>query len=229
MSESVIPSDLRCVIFDMDGVLYDSMKNHEIAWAGCFKTVGIDFPAYEAYMHEGSPGHETIGYVFKQYLNREASEEEKERVYNEKIRIMGQLPKAEIMPAMNDLVNFLRKKGIAVWVVTGSKQPTLLDRLTDDFGMDPNQIITANDVQKGKPDPEPYRKAVDRSGFTAEQCLVVENAPLGVRSSKAAGVATIGVNTGVLEEKVLADVGADIVLPDTKSLYAYMLEYFTNK
>ncbi|GAF05085.1 HAD family hydrolase [Saccharicrinis fermentans] len=222
MSEAIIPRDLRCVIFDMDGVLYDSMKNHEIAWTGCFKTVGIDFPAYEAYLHEGSPGLETIAYVYRQYLNKEVSEEECERIYNEKIRLMGQLPIAEKMPQMGDLIDFIRETGMDVWVVTGSKQPTLLDRLSDDFGIPAKQIISASDVTKGKPDPEPYAKAVARCGFTAEQCMVVENAPLGVQSAKAAGVTTIAVNTGVLEDEVLVEAGADIVLPDTSSLYSYV-------
>ena len=228
MSKTVIPTDLKCVIFDMDGVLYDSMKNHEVTWAGCFKAEGIDFPAYEAYMYEGTPGHETIGQVFKKYLNKEATQEDKVRVYNEKVRLMGQAPKAEKMPKMEELIALLNQKGIAVWVVTGSKQPTLLDRLSDDFGINPDQIISAKDVSKGKPHPEPYLKAVAGCGFDAGSCLVVENAPLGVRSAKAAGITTIAVNTGVLEDKVLAEEGADVVLPDTTALLPYVKSYFGN-
>lgn len=226
MSNTVIPKDLKCVIFDMDGVLYDSMKNHESTWVGCFKAEGIDFPAYDAYMYEGRPGHETIGCVFKEHLNREATQEDKERVYNEKVRLMGMASEAEMMPMMKELIELFKQQGKEVWVVTGSKQPTLLDRLNGDFGIDLNQIISAKDVVKGKPDPEPYLKAVAGCGFDAKQCLVVENAPLGVRSAKAAGITTIAVNTGILEEEVLAKEGADIVLPDTKSLYPYVEGYF---
>ncbi len=226
MSKTVIPEDLKCVIFDMDGVLYDSMKNHEVTWSGSFKAEGIDFPAYEAYMHEGRPGHETIAYVFQQYLNKEATQEDKERVYNEKVRLMSQAPIAEKMPQMENLIQMLKDKGIETWVVTGSKQPTLLDRLHDDFGFPSNQIISAKDVKKGKPDPEPYLKSVEGCGFKAEQCMVVENAPLGVRSAKAAGITTIAVNTGVLEDEVLAKEGADLVLPDTASLFPYVQSYF---
>jgi len=227
MRKTIIPKDLKCVIFDMDGVLYDSMKFHEITWTGSFKAEGINFPAYEAYMHEGRPGHETIAYVFKQYLNQEATQQDKERVYNEKVRLMSTLPKASEMPMMKALIDFLNKKEIAVWVVTGSKQPTLLNRLSDDFGIDNQQVISAKDVTQGKPHPEPYLKAVDRSGYKADECMVVENAPLGVRSAKAAGVVTIAVNTGVLKDEVLANEGADIVLPDTTRLYPYVKAYFS--
>jgi HAD superfamily hydrolase (TIGR01509 family) len=226
MKKSVIPLDLKCVIFDMDGVLYDSMKNHESTWMGCMKMVGIDFPAEEAYLQEGSPGYETIAYAFKKYLNKEATQHDKETIYNEKVRLMALAPQVEKMPMMDELIAFLKQKGLAIWVVTGSKQPTLLDKLGGDFSIEPQHIISAKDVQKGKPDPEPYLKAVAGSGFKAEECLVVENAPLGVKAAKAAGITTIAVNTGVLEDVVLANEGADIVLPNTKSLYPYVKSYF---
>ena len=224
MSKSVIPTDLKCVIFDMDGVLYDSMKNHESTWVGCLKPEGIDFPPYEAYLHEGRTGFDTIGYAFKKYLNVEATQADKERVYNEKVRLMGLAPKAKIMPMIPELIEVLKSKDIDIWVVTGSKQPTLLDKLNGDFGIEANQIVSARDVVNGKPHPEPYLKAVARSGFKAEQCVVVENAPLGVRAAKTAGITTIAVNTGVLEDAVLEDEKADIVLPDTKSLMPYFLK-----
>ncbi len=222
MTSSVIPSNLKCVIFDMDGVLYDSMKNHESTWQGCLKPEGIDFPAYEAYIHEGRTGHDTIGYAFKQYLNKEASLKDKERVYNEKVRLMALAPKPEKMPKMLDLINDLKKQGKEIWVVTGSKQPSLLDKLNNDFGINQNQIISAKNVTNGKPHPEPYLKAVTGSGFKAEECLVVENAPLGIRSAKAAGITTIAVNTGVLEDKILAQEKADIILSNTTELYLYI-------
>ncbi len=229
MIETVIPQKLKCVIFDMDGVLYDSMKNHESTWMGCMKAEGVDFPAQEAYMHEGRTGFDTIGYAFKKYLGKEATLKDKERVYNEKVRLMGLAPKAKILPQMKELINSLKEKGLPVWVVTGSKQPTLLDKLNGDFGIDPNQIISAKNVTNGKPHPEPYLKAVAGSGFSASECLVVENAPLGIRSAKAANIVTIAVNTGVLKDEILAQEGADIVLPDTKSLYSYMQQYFSDK
>ncbi len=228
MSKTIIPEDLKCFIFDMDGVLYDSMKNHEVTWTECFKKEGIDLHPSEAYMHEGRPGVDTVVQMFRKYLNREATQEDQERVYKEKVRLMSKAPKAEKMPKMEDLIFMLRNRGVAVWVVTGSKQPTLLNRLTNDFDIEAGHIISAKDVTNGKPHPEPYLKAVDGSGFKAEQCVVVENAPLGVRSAKSAGIKTLAVNTGVLEAKVLAAEGADIVLPDTIALFEYVVDGLSN-
>ena len=89
--------------------------------------------------------------------------------------------------------------GDQIWVVTGSGMRSLLDNLNSVLPavFHPERMITAFDVVKGKPDPEPYLKAWERSGLKKEQCFVVENAPLGVRSGKAAGLTVYAVNTCV--------------------------------
>ena len=79
-------------------------------------------------------------------------------------------------------------------------------------------MITAFDVVKGKPDPEPYLKAWERSGLAKEQCVVIENAPLGVRSAKAAGLTVYAVNTGILTREDLLQAGADKVFDSMQEL-----------
>jgi len=209
---------IKAVFFDMDGVLYDSMKNHESTWIASFKQYNIDLPAFEAYLNEGRTGNATIDYVFRKYLNRPATLQEQEDVYAYKTQLINQAPKAKIMPEMPVLLSFLRSKGIATFVVTGSRQPTLIEKLSRDFDIEANQIVSGADVKKGKPDPEPYLMALKKSGVQKEECLVVENAPLGIESAKAAGIYTVGVNTGVLNDSVLNNAGADELFPDTATL-----------
>ena len=81
------------------------------------------------------------------------------------------------------------------------------------------RMITAFDVVKGKPDPEPYLKAWERSGLSKEQCIVIENAPLGVRSGKAAGLKVYAVNTGILSREDLMQAGADMVFDSMSDLF----------
>lgn len=83
---------------------------------------------------------------------------------------------------------------------------TLLDSLNTVFPaiFQRDRMITAFDVTHGKPDPEPYLKAWERSGLPKEQCVVIENAPLGIRSGKAAGLTVYAVNTGILTRDDLA-------------------------
>ena len=79
-------------------------------------------------------------------------------------------------------------------------------------------MVTAFDVKRGKPDPEPYLMGLQKGGLRAEECIVVENAPLGVRAAKAAGIFTIAVNTGPLPDNALTDEGADLLLPSMQAL-----------
>jgi len=80
-------------------------------------------------------------------------------------------------------------------------------------------MVTAFDVKKGKPFPEPYLKALKKSGVNPWEAVVVENAPLGVEAAKAAGLFTIAVNTGPLEKEVLTNSGADVVLENMEELF----------
>ncbi|MBS2100192.1 HAD family hydrolase [Carboxylicivirga linearis] len=214
----MIPETIKAVFFDMDGVLYDSMPNHEYTWRESMKTVEIDFPAEEAYMNEGRPGFSTIKYAFDKFLNRPATEQDIDKVYGEKTRLMKECPEAPILPGMQELIAHLKAKGVNVFVVTGSKQPTLVDKLDAHFGVAKENIISGRDVKQGKPHPEPYLIALEKSGLEKEQCIVVENAPLGVESAKAAGIYTIAVNTGKLKDQVLLDAGADQLFANTQLL-----------
>ena len=73
-------------------------------------------------------------------------------------------------------------------------------------------------IHRGKPSPEPYMKGAMQAGCKPGQCLVIENAPLGVQSGHAAGCFTIGVTTGPIPEKDLYKAGADIVYPSMQAL-----------
>ena len=101
---------------------------------------------------------------------------------------------------------------------------TLLDSLNNVFPtiFQQDRMITAFDVVKGKPDPEPYLKAWERSGLQKEQCFVIENAPLGVRSGKAAGLTVYAVNTGILTREDLQQAGADQVFDSMTELLDFL-------
>lgn len=215
---TAFPKDLKAVFFDMDGVLYDSMTNHAHTWVESFKVAGIDFPAYDAYMNEGRTGPSTIIKAFELYGRRSATEKDIQDIYDHKTRLMQEAPEAALMPGMQDVLRQTMAEGLKVVVVTGSKQPMLLSRLKHDYHIADDNIISGFDVKKGKPDPEPYLMALEKARCLASQALVVENAPLGVESARAAGIFTIAVNTGILKPEVLSDAGANLVFPGTKAL-----------
>ena len=71
----------KAVFFDMDGVLFDSMKNHAAAWVEALNKLGLPFTEIDAYMNEGRTGASTIDGVFNKIHNRNATEEEKQQIY----------------------------------------------------------------------------------------------------------------------------------------------------
>ena len=212
---------IKVALFDMDGVLYDSMGNHAVAWVQSMKKFGINMTADDAYATEGARGVDTIRYMVKQQQNREITEAEAQAMYDEKSRIFHSMPEAPIMPGILDLMEQIQQAGISIGVVTGSGQKPLIARILRDFGkyVSPEHITTAYDVPRGKPNPDPYLIGLKKAGnLLPSEAIVVENAPLGVRAGRAAGIYTIAVNTGPLADEVLLDAGASILFPSVKAL-----------
>lgn len=222
-------------MFDMDGVLFDSMKNHAQSWCETMLHFGFtDFTAAEAYMHEGRTGAGTINIVASRNGVRNVTEEEEKKIYQYKCEIFNRMPEAQPMPGAYELLKKVVAAGITPLVVTGSGQRTLLNRLNQNFPdiFRPELMVTAFDVRHGKPDPEPYlmgmRKYNDffHTSLSPDSFAVVENAPLGVQSGVAAGVFTIAVNTGPLPDDVLLSHGANLLFPSMQALSDHFDEVF---
>ena len=216
----------KAYFFDMDGVLFDSMPRHAIAWEEVMKIHGLPFTAYDCYVNEGRTGESVIREAFQKALGRDATQEEVKTIYAEKSAYYHQLLQTTTptIPGVADVLRFVKEQGHQIWVVTGSGMRTLLDSLNEVFPaiFQQDQMITAFDVTQGKPHPEPYLKAWERSGLPKEQCLVIENAPLGVRSGKAAGLTVYAVNTGILKREDLLQAGADIVFDSMHELLQFL-------
>jgi len=212
---------IKSVLFDMDGVLYDSMPNHSIAWQQAMASFNVQMTAHDAYLYEGMRGTDTIKLLVKKQQHRELSDEEAQTMYGRKSQIFHKMHEAPIMPGIFQLMDKLKSHGITIGIVTGSGQRPLIQRVTNDFAnyVLPQHIVTAYDVNHGKPDPEPYLMGLKKTGnVSPEEAIVVENAPLGVRAGVAAGIFTIAVNTGPLPDSALKDEGANIVFPSMQAL-----------
>lgn len=211
----------------MDGVLYDSMPNHAVAWQQAMAQFGLVMTAEDAYATEGARGVDTIKKMVLAQQNRTVSLDEAQRMYDEKARRFHTMPTAEIFDGVVDLMRFFKENGCKIGVVTGSAQRQLIARMLDDFGefVDENHVVTAYDVEHGKPAPDPYVMGMKKCGCTdAKRCLVVENAPLGVEAAVAAGCRTMAVNTGPLADEILAEKGAERVFKSIRELYNFLVE-----
>lgn len=210
----------KLVMFDMDGVLFDTMPRHARAWKVAFEEeAGHYEPESTYYLHEGRNGKGTVETVLGSSVGWE-------RIYRRKSEIFASLPEGGLIPGAGHVARLIKQKGLASIVVTGSAQMTSLGRIEREYpGLFRMEwAVTGNDVTKGKPDPEPYLLGLRNAGVEAEDALVIENAPIGVRSGHAAACIVAAVNTGPLPDEVLLEAGADYLFHNMEELAARLDE-----
>ena len=216
----------RAYFFDMDGVLFNSMPHHAIAWEEVMKEHDLPFTAYDCYLNEGRTGESVIREAMWKARNRDATPDEIKQIYTEKSERFNLLAQQAggtvVIDGVAEVLRYVQSTGSQIWVVTGSGMRSLLDNLNNALPpvFQRERMVTAFDVTHGKPDPEPYLKAWERSGLKKEQCFVIENAPLGIRSGKAAGLTVYAVNTGILTREDLAQ--ADQVFDSMAELLEFL-------
>ncbi|MDD4514574.1 HAD-IA family hydrolase [Massilibacteroides sp.] len=210
----------KAVLFDMDGVLFDSMKYHARAWQETSENHHLISTPEDFYLFEGRTGESTVNELYLRTFNREATEEEKQTMYKEKAALFNKYNDGQVIAGAFDVVHEAIRNGLQCLVVTGSGQHSLFDKLNEAYPNCFNRdlMVTAYDVKIGKPHPEPYLMGLAKAGVAANEAIVVENAPMGVESAVAAGIFTIAVNTGPLPDQVLLDTGAHLLYPDMEHL-----------
>lgn len=208
---------LKAVIFDMDGVLVDSMPDHADAWITVFGEIGIHIRRQDIYDIEGSNHEGVIRLVFKK-AGRKPKTEDFNELARKKREIFSRINKVSVFPGIYECIDFLKNKCL-LGVVSGSDKTVVMELLERFFPNTFDAIVTGNDVTEGKPSPEPYLKAIGMLKIGKDECIVVENAPLGVESAKRAGLFCLAIPTYVEAERLKK---ADVVLPN----HAALKEYF---
>ncbi|MBR2396883.1 MAG: HAD-IA family hydrolase [Bacteroidaceae bacterium] len=193
------------ILFDMDGVLYDSMPNHSKAWSQAMEQFGMRMTPHDVYLNEGATGHDTVVRISLRDRGYEASEQEINDIYGYKAALFRSMPEARVMPGALEVFRKAAAAGLKILIVTGSGQKNLIERVQRDYEgyITRDRMVTAFEVKRGKPYPDPYLKGLQIAGVPAAEAVVVENAPLGIRAAVAAGIDTIAVNTGPLEDEIL--------------------------
>ena len=224
---------LKAFLFDMDGVLFDSMPKHAEAWYQIMgEHYGFACDRTFFYLCEGATGQQVIDDFFVEQRGRHAEPWEIEMIYKEKSQAFVQMGQAEPMPGAADVLRKVGEKGLIRVLVTGSGQPSLLSKLNFVYPnvFDPSRMVSAKDcpIGHGKPMPDPYLMGLRKAGnLNPSEAIVVENAPLGVQAGHAAGIFTVAVNTGPLDPKALRKAGADIVLSSMSELATRFDEILT--
>jgi len=207
--DEVRVNSIRCrgVLFDLDGVLVDSTPAVARVWAWWARKHGFD-PDKTVREAHGKPSIATIRELLPT-ADHEAENREVERREIEDVE--GVIP----LPGALQLLGALPPDRWAI--VTSCTRRLAEVRIAAARLPKPKYLVTSNDVRRGKPDPEPYRKAAQILAVPAEECVVVEDAPAGIRAGKAAGARVVALRTTAREAE-LGDAGADWIVNDCSEL-----------
>ena len=195
------PGEIEAVLFDMDGTLVDSDRAVERAWMAWAREYGTDgASAYE--MAHGSPSDSTVRKLLPHLSEAEirtASARQLALQYDDLSDVVAS-------PGAAAVIAVLERRGLP-WAVVTSADARLATARLAAARITPPVLITIDDVAAGKPDPAGYVLAAERLGVAARDCLVVEDAEVGLQAALAAGAHTAALRglDGDLRLESLAD------------------------
>ncbi len=203
-------TSIRCrgVLFDLDGVLVDSTPAVARVWAGWARAHGLN-PNEVVKQAHGRPSIATIRELLP-HADHAAEDREVER--REIADVEGVIP----LPGAMELLQALP---LERWAIVTSCTRALAGVRIGAAGLPkPRHLVTSSDVKHGKPDPEPYIKGAQILGVPASECLVIEDAPAGIRAGKAAGARALALRT-TANDAELQQAGADWIVDDCAALF----------
>ena len=208
----------------MDGVLVDSMPYHAEAWKQALAKIGINIELNDIYQLEGSNHRQIVELIFKR-SGRIPDEREIKEITRNKVEIFNLIEKVRPFEGMKEiLLALLPDHKLAV--VSGSNRNTVYRIIDKFFPGTFHVVIDGDDTKKSKPAPDPYLKAVEKLGVLKEDCIVIENAPLGIRSARSAGIRCIAIPTYLGRERLKE---ADVIVENHKELIKHIQEMEKNQ
>jgi beta-phosphoglucomutase len=185
---------IEAVLFDCDGVIINSMPVHAEAWCRLFASYGISIQPVDIYLEEGR-GIIDVAQIILNRNGHAAKGLTAQQLAHEKEQMVLKEKKISIFPEIPAVLEELQANNAKTGVVTGSNLRLVKSVIPESILKIFAAIITADDVRNGKPAPDPYLCAAKHLRVHPENCLVVENAPLGIQAAKNAGMQVIAIAT----------------------------------
>lgn len=209
-------SNVKAVIFDLDGTILDNNTFHLKSWLKYLKSKNIDITQEEfnQYMN-GRTNKDAIQYIYK----RKMPDEEITRITLEKEAVYRAMYAPYITPVRGfyKLLTYLRLQNIKMAIATSGIQPNI-DFMFEYLPVRQyfDQVVNSSHITHGKPDPEIYLLTAELMNIPPDRCLVFEDAVPGIQSAKAAGMSTIALTT---TDKIEALGQADWIINDYEDLF----------
>lgn len=189
----------KAIIFDMDGVIVDSMPYHFLAWYEALRPIGVRVNCFDVYSKEGENWVKTL----YDLLSRSGIKPTKtllNKIFLSRQKIFKKYFKRFIFSGVQGYLACLKNKGYLIGLVTGTPIKEINHILPNKIRSLFDCIVSGDNVKKGKPHPEPYLKAAKELNLKPLECLVVENAPFGIESAKKAGMVCFALTTSLPRE-----------------------------
>ena len=186
----------KAVLFDMDGVIIDSMPYHFISWFETLKEYNITISPFDIYEKEG----EKCEVCVKRFFKRDKIKCDA-KIIAEVLKLRDKLYKkyfkVHLFANIEQLLIKLKNKGFLLAIVTGSTRQKVVSMLPKKILSKFNVIVSADMIKKGKPYPDSYLTAAKKLRVKPKECIVVENAPYGIKAAKSAKMFCIAVTTSL--------------------------------
>jgi len=209
---------IKAVIFDMDGVITNTMPYHFNAWQRVFSEAGIKVSCYDVYQREGQDGLTTIREIFKEKRLKFSLKSARELLLKKEI-LFKKIVKIRFIRGARPFIRELKNHNIALGLVTGTSRHEMQKILPKNIRSLFDVSVTGDEVKNGKPHPEPFLKALNALKLTSREAIVLENAPFGIESAKKAGLYCVALETSLPARFLFR---ADSVLKSYKRLNSHI-------
>ena len=209
---------LKALIFDMDGVLVDSMPFHAAAWKKAFFDMGMEIQERDIYAIEGSNPRNGLPLLIRK-ARKEPEVYDLETITSIYRQEFKRVFKLKAFEGMRECLEVLKTRFL-LSVVSGSDHLIVHSIVDQLFPGIFDIVITGDDITNSKPHPDPFLKAVELLNVRREECVIIENAILGVEAAKKADIYCIGVPTYVEPSQLDR---ADLVVEDHRQLMQHLL------
>jgi beta-phosphoglucomutase-like phosphatase (HAD superfamily) len=216
-----LPKDLKCIIFDMDGVIIDSEEIHKKAYYETFASIGVNVSDQ---LYKTLTGSSTIN-AFQKLITHFNLDLDPEKLVLEKrkkyVNFFENDPTLHLVEGVEEFIKYSFNRGFTL-VLASSSAMVNIDRVFNRFDL--NSYFTAKisgaDLRASKPHPEIFEKAAILGKTSKEHCIVIEDSDNGVKSANDAGIFVVGYKNPMVEDQTLEN--ADFIIESFDELKSYI-------
>ncbi|MBU3011783.1 HAD family phosphatase [Polaribacter vadi] len=217
----IIPKEIKCVIFDMDGVIIDSEEIHKKAYYETFTSIGVDVSPE---LYKTLTGSSTINTFQKLIAHFNLALKPEDLVIDKRKRYVNFFendPTLHLVKGVEELIKHCYNKGLTL-VLASSSAMVNIDRVFNRFNLNSyfNAKISGADLTESKPNPEIFEKAALLGNTPKENCIVIEDSDNGIKAANDAGIFVFGFKNPMVADQSLKN--ADFVIDDFNTLKALL-------